>query len=74
MTGTKRSLLSRIESFRKWRMIIAIPLIILGTASLLLPVIPGILILFLGIALINPDLAEKFKNNVTKFFRSLNFS
>jgi uncharacterized protein YqgC (DUF456 family) len=73
MTDYKKTLLDQIKSFRKWRTFVAVPLIIIGFAALLLPVIPGVLILFLGIALINPDFAEKVKNGVTKFVKSLNF-
>ncbi|MCP4723649.1 MAG: hypothetical protein GY863_01360 [bacterium] len=74
MTNSKKPLLSRIKSFRKWRTFVAIPLIIIGCAALVLPVIPGVLILFLGIALFNPDLAEKMKDSVSNFVKSFNFS
>ena len=68
---SKKPLIEQLESFRKWRNWIAIPLIAIGVISLLLPVLPGILIIFLGIMLINPELAdrirEKFTNLKKKF-------
>ena len=68
---SKKPLFEQLESFRKWRNWIAIPLIAIGVISLLLPILPGILIIFLGIMLINPELAdrirEKFINLKKKF-------
>ena len=68
---SKKPLIEQLESFRKWRNWIAIPLIAIGVISLLLPILPGILIIFLGIMLINPELAdrirEKFTNLKKKF-------
>lgn len=61
---SKIPLIKQLESFRKWRNWIAIPLIALGVVSLLLPVIPGLLIIFLGIMLVNPDLADRIKDKV----------
>ena len=68
---SKKPLIEQLKSFRKWRNWIAIPLIAIGVISLLLPILPGILIIFLGIMLINPELAdrirEKFTNLKKKF-------
>ena len=62
---SKKPLIEQLESFRKWRNWIAIPLIAIGVISLLLPVLPGILIIFLGIMLINPELADRIREKVT---------
>ena len=62
---SKKPLIEQLKSFRKWRNWIAIPLIAIGVISLLLPVLPGILIIFLGIMLINPELADRIREKVT---------
>lgn len=64
---SKKPLIEQLESFRKWRNWIAIPLIVIGVMSLLLPVLPGLLIIFLGIMLINPDLADSIREKLTNF-------
>lgn len=61
---SKIPLIKQLESFRKWRNWIAIPLIVIGIISLLLPVLPGLLIIFLGIMLVNPDFADRIKDKV----------
>ena len=62
---SKKPLIEQLKSFRKWRNWIAIPLIAIGVISLLLPILPGILIIFLGIMLINPELADRISEKVT---------
>ncbi|MCH7783342.1 hypothetical protein IID62_09790 [candidate division KSB1 bacterium] len=62
---SKKPLIEQLKSFRKWRNWIAIPLIAIGVISLLLPILPGILIIFLGIMLINPELADRIREKVT---------
>ena len=61
---SKKPLINQLDSFRKWRNWIAIPLIAIGIMSLLLPVLPGLLIIFLGIMLVNPELAETIKEKI----------
>ena len=63
-TKEKEPLIRQLDSFRKWRNWIAIPLIVVGVISLLLPILPGLVFLFLGIMLINPDLADRIKDKV----------
>jgi len=66
---SKKPLIEQLESFRKWRNWIAIPLIALGILSLLLPILPGVLIIFLGIMLFNPELADRIKDKVMNLKR-----
>ena len=44
-----------ILEFHKNRQLLGIILVILGTAGLLLPIVPGLLVLLLGLALLAPD-------------------
>ena len=44
-----------ILEFHKNRKLLGIILVILGSAGLLLPILPGILVILLGLALIAPD-------------------
>lgn len=60
----KEPLIRQLDSFRKWRNWIAIPLIVVGVISLMLPILPGLAFLFLGIMLINPELADRIKDKV----------
>ena len=64
---SKEPLINEIMTFSKWRNWIAIPLIILGIAGLILPVLPGLAILFIGILLINPDLASSLKDKIRRW-------
>jgi len=70
----KEPLISRISSFRKWRNYIAIPLILLGVISLALPILPGLAIIFIGVVLINPDLADRVRNRIMDIYHSLRSS
>ncbi|MFC1513759.1 hypothetical protein ACFL5P_02000 [candidate division KSB1 bacterium] len=68
-THTKREpLFVQILEFSKWRKIIAVPLIIIGIIGLVLPFLQGLLIIFLGIMLINPDAADNIRNHIKRFF------
>ena len=44
-----------ILKFHKNRQMLGIILVILGAAGLLLPIVPGMLVLLLGLALLAPD-------------------
>ena len=44
-----------ILEFHKNRQLIGILLVILGFAGLLLPILPGVLVILLGLALLAPD-------------------
>lgn len=60
----KEPLIRQLDSFRKWRNWIAIPLIVVGVISLMLPILPGLAFLFFGIMLIKPELADRIKDKV----------
>ena len=44
-----------ILEFHKNRQLLGIILVILGSAGLLLPILPGLLVIILGLALLAPD-------------------
>ncbi len=44
-----------ILEFHKNRQLLGIVLVILGAAGLLLPILPGLLVIILGLALLAPD-------------------
>ena len=44
-----------ILEFHKNRQLLGIILVILGSAGLLLPILPGLLVILLGLALLAPD-------------------
>ena len=44
-----------ILEFHKNRQLLGIILVILGSAGLLLPILPGVLVILLGLALLAPD-------------------
>jgi len=67
--SSKIPLIKQLESFRKWRNWIAVPLIAIGVIGLLLPILPGFLIIFLGIILLNPELADRIKEKVINLKR-----
>ncbi len=55
----KLPLVTQIMKFRKLRKWLGLPLILFGLVGLLVPVIPGIIFLVLGIIFINPSLGDK---------------
>ncbi len=55
----KLPLVTQIMKFRKLRKWLGLPLVLLGLVGLLVPVIPGIIFLVLGIIFINPSLGDK---------------
>jgi len=51
----KNPLWEDILAFHKNRQLLGIVLVILGAAGLLLPILPGLLVIILGLALLAPD-------------------
>jgi len=58
-----------IRGFRKWRMLFGPILMLGGILGLFLPVLPGLLLLFLGFALVFPRAAENFMDAVRHVLR-----
>ena len=69
--ASKKPLIDRIMKFRKWRIWIAIPLIILGVIGLVLPILPGLAFIFLGIVLISPGLADIIKEKTIRLYKKI---
>ena len=57
----KDPLWHEIKKFSKHKSKIAIGFILLGLLGLVLPVIPGILLLLIGLFILKPEWYEKFK-------------
>ena len=51
----KNPLWEDILEFHKNRQLLGIVLVILGVAGLLLPILPGLIVIILGLALLAPD-------------------
>lgn len=58
----KPDLVEEIRAFRKSKFILAIGLILIGLPGLILPIIPGLLSIALGLWLLMPRLADRFSN------------
>ncbi|MBN2411994.1 hypothetical protein JXQ31_09910 [candidate division KSB1 bacterium] len=56
---THKKLRQEIREFRRTKIFFAIPLIIIGLVGLILPVIPGILLIVYGIMFLIPTLNKK---------------
>ncbi len=63
-----KPLYKKILNFEKWRELWIAPLIILGVIGLIIPVLPGLLILYIAIVLIDPDRADRIKNYFINVF------
>ena len=65
-----------ILEFHKNRQLIGILLVILGSAGLLLPILPGVLVILLGLALLAPDkfgsILSWMRTNQTMRMKNLN--
>ncbi len=70
-SAKKDTLLSEILSFQKIRNFLILPLVFVGLAGIIIPVLPGIAILFAGILLWKPELAEKIREKAKAFYENL---
>lgn len=61
MTEEKKPLWEEIVEFTKSKNKLAIALIVLGSVGLILPIIPGLLLVAVGIYLLKPEWADKIK-------------
>jgi len=62
----KEPLLTQILAFQKIKYWLIVPLILLGVAGLLLPVLPGLALIFGGVLLWKPEFAERMKTRILK--------
>ena len=67
----KKSLYDEMKKFHSEKKIYIIVLIILGVLGLILPIIPGLLLIGVGIALISPKYGEALLEKIKKWFNSL---
>jgi uncharacterized protein YqgC (DUF456 family) len=67
----KSSLYDEMKKFHSEKKNYIIALIILGVLGLMLPIIPGLLLIGLGIALISPKYGEALLEKIKKWFNSL---
>ena len=61
-------LLDEVKKSRGLRKLLLIPILIIGLFGLLIPVLPGLLFIYLFLMLVNPDIAEIIKNKTKDFF------
>jgi hypothetical protein len=67
----KNSLYDEMKKFQSEKKNYVIALIILGVLGLILPIIPGLLLIGSGIALISPKYGEALLEKIKKWFNSL---
>lgn len=65
----KKSLYEEIVDFQRFKKYVGIPLIALGLVGLLLPLLPGIVLIFLGFMLVLPRKAEEIIDRVRRLWR-----
>lgn len=61
MKHSKNTLLDNILRFRKYKLPIAVLLIVVGVLGLVLPIIPGIVLLLLGMGLIKKKWFTRYR-------------
>jgi uncharacterized protein YqgC (DUF456 family) len=61
MDEEKKPLWEEIVDFTKSKNKLAISLIALGLLGLVLPILPGLLLIFVGVYLLKPEWVEKLK-------------
>ncbi|MDW7680566.1 MAG: hypothetical protein SCK70_08370 [bacterium] len=71
MPVTKKSLFEEINQFNRDKQKYALILLIVGFAGLLLPVIPGLMLIVLGIMLLHPKLGEALLEEIKEWFQFL---
>ena len=67
----KNSLYEEIKKFQKEKKIYFVILILVGLLGLIFPVIPGLFLIGLGIALISPKYGEALLNKTKQWLKSL---
>lgn len=70
---TKKPLINEILAFRKLRNWLIIPLLVLGAIGIILPILPGLLLIFTGLVLWKPELADKIKAELVKLRKRFAF-
>ena len=60
--------IKKFQNEKKWYITV---LVVLGTLGLILPFLPGILFIGLGISLINPKYGETFNKKMKEWYRGL---
>ena len=67
----KTSLIDEMKKFREEKKYYIIALLILGILGLIFPIIPGLLLIGLGIVLISPKHGETLLEKIKKWFDSI---
>ena len=66
-------LVDEVKKSRTLRKFFLIPILIIGLIGLLIPIIPGLLFIYIFLVLVNPDIADlvkdKAKDLIVKLFR-----
>ncbi len=63
------NLIDEIRSFRKTRVVVGVALLAIGFVGLILPIIPGIVMIGLGLWLLLPQKADRFLQSIKKRFQ-----
>jgi hypothetical protein len=66
MSTEKKPLWQEIESFSKKKKWIALGLIVLGISGLVLPVIPGLLLIGIAVFILKPEWYHRFRDRFLK--------
>ncbi len=67
----KTSLIDEMKKFREEKKYYIIALFALGILGLIFPIIPGLLLIGLGIVLISPKYGEALLEKIKKWFNSI---
>jgi uncharacterized protein YqgC (DUF456 family) len=67
----KNSLYDEMKKFQNEKKNYVIALFILGILGLIFPIIPGLLLIGLGVALISPKYGEALLEKIKKWFNSI---
>lgn len=65
----RKSLYEEIVDFQCFKKYVGIPLIALGVAGLLLPLLPGLILIFLGFMLVVPRKAEEIIDKIRRLWK-----
>jgi len=64
-------LLKEIKKFRLLRKVVLIPILLLGILGLIIPIIPGLVFIYVFLVLINPEMADLIKDKCKDFLAFL---